>query len=131
MCTTIGRSVVNLLHHYDFIKYWSWKVFFISTLSIICTMANSTNFTYSRKLERNIQNVITNHNILVKGFISTGAPSILLQSISLWIWTCPISNQITSIQKLMYHNICFAKAKSYLKNLKVFGKRCITIWVHS
>jgi len=102
-------------------------------------MANSTNLTYSRKLERNIQNVITSHNILVKEFISIGGT---IHTYYCNQFHCELEHALlviktTSIQKLLYHNIfCihlvgFARTKSHLKNLKVFGKRCITIWVHS
>jgi len=102
-------------------------------------MANSTNFTYSRKLERNIQNVITSHNILVKGFISIWGhhPSIYCNQFHCELEHALLVIKTTSIQKLLYHNIfcihlvSFARAKSHFKNLKVFGKRCITIWVHS
>ncbi len=43
-----------------------------STLPTICTMANLISFTYSRKLETNVQDVIPRCHILVKGLVSKG-----------------------------------------------------------
>jgi hypothetical protein len=54
MYTTIGKWVMSLLCNFNFIKTKVKKHLSSSTLLIIYTMANSTNFTYSRKLEGNI-----------------------------------------------------------------------------
>jgi hypothetical protein len=72
MHTTSARWVINLFRSFDFIKAKVEKHFSSSTLPTICTMANSTNFTYFEKLEENIRNVVTRCHILVKGFKSKG-----------------------------------------------------------
>jgi hypothetical protein len=43
-----------------------------STLPTICAITNSANFTYSKKLNVNIQNVVTKHHILIEGLVSKG-----------------------------------------------------------
>jgi hypothetical protein len=72
MRTTSGRWVMNLFQSFDFIKAKVEKHLSSSTLPTIYTMANSTSFTYFGKLRENIQDVITRHHILVKGFKSKG-----------------------------------------------------------
>jgi len=72
MCTINERWVVSLLWNVDFIKAKIMKHFSSSTLPTIYTMANSINFTYPRKLEKNIRNIVTRHHILVKGLKSKG-----------------------------------------------------------
>jgi hypothetical protein len=39
---------------------------------VACTMTNSANFTYSRRLQTNTQDVVIRHHILVKGLMSKG-----------------------------------------------------------
>jgi ABC-type nickel/cobalt efflux system permease component RcnA len=39
---------------------------------VACTMTNSTNFTYSRKLQTSTQDVVIKHHILVKILMSKG-----------------------------------------------------------
>jgi hypothetical protein len=72
MRTTIGRWVMNLLRSFDFIKAKVEKHLSSSTLPIICTMTNSTNFTYSGKLETNIQDVVTSCHMRIKRLVSKG-----------------------------------------------------------
>jgi hypothetical protein len=72
MHTTIGKSAMNLLRSFDFIKAKVEKHLSSSTLPIIFTMANSTNFVYSRKLEIDIQDVVTRCHMWVKGLVSKG-----------------------------------------------------------
>jgi hypothetical protein len=61
-----------MLRSFDFIKAKIEKHLSSSTLSNICTMTNLTNFTYSRKLKTNIQNVFTRHHMWIKGLMSKG-----------------------------------------------------------
>jgi len=56
----------------DFIKAKVKKHLSSSMILTICTMANSTNFTYFGKLEENTQNPFTSHHILVTRFKSKG-----------------------------------------------------------
>jgi hypothetical protein len=70
MRTTSGRWVVSLFSSFEFIKAKVEKHLSSSMLPTICTMANSTNFTYSRKLEESTRNLVPRHHILVKGFKS-------------------------------------------------------------
>jgi hypothetical protein len=72
MHTTNGKWVVSLLWSLDFIKAKVEKQGSSSTLPTTCTIASSTNFTYSRKLETRIQDVVTRHHILVRRFVSKG-----------------------------------------------------------
>jgi hypothetical protein len=52
MCITIDKWVVNQFQSLDFIKAKVEKHLSSSTLHIICTMANLTGFTYSKKLKK-------------------------------------------------------------------------------
>ncbi len=72
MHITSGRWVVSLFQSFDFIKANVKKHLSSSTLPTICTIANSTNFTYFEKLKESTRNVVTTHHILVKGFKSKG-----------------------------------------------------------
>jgi hypothetical protein len=65
----VGNEPVQ---NFDFIKAKVEKRLSSSMLPTICTMANSTNFTYFRKLKESIRNVVTRCHILVKGFKSKG-----------------------------------------------------------
>jgi replication fork clamp-binding protein CrfC len=60
------------IQSFDFIKTKVKKHISSSMLPIIYTMANSTSFTYFRKLKESIQNFVTRCHILVKGFKSKG-----------------------------------------------------------
>jgi hypothetical protein len=60
------------IQNFDFIKAKVENHLSSSMLPTICTMANSTNFTYFRKLKESIQNVVTMCHILVKRFKSKG-----------------------------------------------------------
>jgi hypothetical protein len=73
MHTTSGRWVVSLFQSFDFVKAKVEKHLSSSILPTICTIANSTSFTYFGKLEDSTQNVITRCHILVKGFKSKGS----------------------------------------------------------
>jgi hypothetical protein len=72
MCTTSGRWVVNLFRSFDFIKAKVKKHLSSSMLPTIYTIANSSSFTYLRKLKDSNWKVVTRHYILVKGFKSKG-----------------------------------------------------------
>ncbi len=134
MHTTIGRWVVSLLRNFDFIKARVEKHFSSSTLPIMCTMANSTNLTYSGKLETNIQDAITRCHILVNGLnVKRGHhtsciwPHCVLEHALLVV-------KISNIEELLHLNLLFvciahyfAIVESCFKNLKEIGKRCITI----
>ncbi len=63
---------MSLLWSFDFIKAKVEKHLPSSMMPIICTMANLTNLTYSRKLKTNIRVVVTRHHILVNGLVSKG-----------------------------------------------------------
>ncbi len=53
---------------FGFIKTMLEKQLSSYMIFIIYIMANSTNFTYYRKLKTNIQDVFIRHHILIKGF---------------------------------------------------------------
>lgn len=72
MRTTRGRWVMQLLQSFDFIKSKVKKHMSSSTSPTICAITNSTNFTYSRKFNANVQNVVTRHHILIEGLVSKG-----------------------------------------------------------
>ncbi len=72
MCTRSGRWVVSLFQSFDFIKAKVEKHLSSSMLPTIYTMANSTSFTYFKKLKESNRDVVTRHHILVKGFKSKG-----------------------------------------------------------
>jgi hypothetical protein len=61
-----------MLQSFDFMKANVEKLHPFFTLPTICTMAISTNFTYSRKLQIKTQDVVTKCDILVKGLMSKG-----------------------------------------------------------
>ncbi len=90
---------MSLLPNVNFIKARTEKHLSSSTLFITCTTVNSIGFTYSWKLENNIQDVVTRHHILVK-----------------------------SIQEFLYHDIfCihfvgFAIIESYLRHSRCLAK---------
>ncbi len=72
MCITNGKRVVSMLQSLDFIKARIEKQCSSPTMPTTCTIASSTNFTYSRKLEIRIRDVVTRCHIMVKGFVSKG-----------------------------------------------------------
>jgi len=67
-----GKWAMNMLQGFDFMKTNVEKHFSFFMLSVICTMANLVNFTYSRKLWIGIQDVVTRCHILIKGLVSKG-----------------------------------------------------------
>jgi hypothetical protein len=60
---------------------------------IIYVMANSTNFTYCRKLKTNIQDVVMRHHILIKGFKSKGGTIYAVTFIFVMSLKCHVGNQ--------------------------------------
>jgi hypothetical protein len=90
MCTTSGKWVVSLLQSFDFIKANKKKRLSFSTLPTTCTMANSTSFTYSKKLQYVMHKMLSPYITLwSKDWCYKVKPYMLLHLISLSIWTCP------------------------------------------
>jgi hypothetical protein len=63
---------MNMLQSFDVMKTNIEKHLSSFTLSVICTMANLVNFTYSGKLWINIQDIITRCHIFIKRLVSKG-----------------------------------------------------------
>jgi hypothetical protein len=72
MCTMSGKWVVNLLWNLDFINAKVEKHLSSSTLPTTFTITNLANLTYLGKSVTKMQDVVTKHHILIKGFISKG-----------------------------------------------------------
>jgi hypothetical protein len=72
MRTTRSRWVMHLLQSFEFMKAKVEKHMSSSTLLTICVITNSPNFTYSKKFNVNIQNVVIRHHIIIEGLVSKG-----------------------------------------------------------
>jgi hypothetical protein len=125
---------VSLLQSFDFIKARVEKKFSSFTLPIMCTMANSTNLTYSGKRETNIRDVVTRCHILVNGLMSKGG-TIQVVAFDLMVsLNMPCWQSRSVIQEFLHLNLLFVHIAHYFvivescfKNLKEISKRCITI----
>ncbi len=125
MRTTIGRWVVSLLRSFDFIKARVEKHFSSSTLPIMCTMVNSTNLTYSRKLKTNIWYVVIRCHILVNGLMSKGGTIQvvafdLIVSLNMPCWQSRLVTFNNSTPEPFVHPRCtlFCHSRKLLKKLK-------------
>jgi hypothetical protein len=78
---------------FGFIKAMVEKQISSYMMFIIYVMANSTNFTYYRKLETNIQDVVTRHHIWIKGFKSKGGTIYVITLVFIMSLKCHVGNQ--------------------------------------
>ncbi len=78
---------------FGFIKAMVEKQLSSYMMFIIYIMANSTNFTYYRKLETNIQDVVIRHHFLIKGFKSKVGTIYVVTFIFIMSLKCHFGNQ--------------------------------------
>lgn len=83
----------DLIVEFGFIKAMVEKQLSFYMMFIICVMANSTNFTYYRKLETNIQDVVIRHHILIKGFKSKRGTIYVVTFVFITSLKCHVGNQ--------------------------------------
>ncbi len=130
MCTTRGKWVMNMLWSFDFRVGNIEKHLSSLTLPIICTMANSINFTNSRKLQTSIRNVITKCYTLVKGLVSKSGAMQYATTFDFIVnlnMPCQLSRSLTlrtSYTKVSTpsNNWVLLKQKVVLITSKCFGK---------
>jgi len=83
---------------FGFIKSMVEKQLSFYIMFIIYVMANSTNFTYYRKLETNIQDVVKGTAFWLKDSSQKGAPYMLSHSSSSWAWNAMLVTKVTHIE---------------------------------